>query len=179
MKNEISSLLVKKYVLSGLPSGSISSVTKDVVTECYRRHLSTSDPCVFLQTARDYILAYLDLGFSYLEHQELFDQVLSACGYDGNQIASLHKINTVVKLSKTQLQNILGKWSPSPNNSHTKAQAINEIIGLVTSGEKGIRHYYTAKKDGSYSTLFYLQITDHDAIFHDVIQNKYYRLVKE
>lgn len=179
MKNDHSSLLIKKLVLSGLPSGSISSMIEDVVSECFHRSLAISDSHLFLQSACDYILAYLDLGFSYLEHQELFDRVLSAGGYDEDQIASFHKINTVVKLNKAQLQNILGKWSPSPNNSHTKAQAIDEIIELVTSEEKGTRHYYTTKKDGSYSTLFCLQIMDHTAIFHDVIQNKYYQLVKE
>jgi len=179
MKPETSSVSIKKIILSGLPSGSVSSVVNDVVTECYQRHLASSDTCVFLQTACDYILAYLDLGFSYMERRELFDQVLSAGGYDEGLIAGYQKHNTIIKLNKAQLQNILGKWSPSPNNSHTKAQAVDEIIGLVTAEAKGTYYYYTAKKDGSYSTLFCLQITDHTAILHDVIQNKYYQLAKE
>ena len=179
MKPEMSSVSIKKIILSGLPAGSVSSVINDVVTECYQRHLASSDTCEFLQTACDYILAYLDLGFSYLEHRELFDRVLSAGGYDEDRIAGYQKHNTIIKLNKAQLQNILGKWFPSPNNSHTKAQAVDEIIRLVTAEIKGTYCYYTTKKDGSYSTLFRLQITDQSTLFHDVIQNKYYQLVKE
>jgi len=72
----------------------------------------------------------------------------------------------------------LGRWPKSEHNSHTKAQAIDEIIHLVDTMISGDYLFYTAKQNGSYSTLFILRIFDDCAIIHDVNNNTFHRLMK-
>ena len=132
-----------------------------------------------LAVAADYILAYLDLGFSYMDHQTLFDSILKQAGWDKQQIFTLHTCNTQVPLNKTQLRTIMGRWPASPHNSHSITEAINDIIYQVTHRCLGTYFYYTAKKDGEYTALYQLTVTPEYNLFFDSFQNRYYQLVEK
>ena len=129
--------------------------------------------------ASEYILAYLQLGFSYMEHQDLFDAILQNAGWNFDQITYLHRENEQVPLNRSRLRSIIGRWPSSPHNSHTISAAIDDIIFRVTDGTPGVYQYYTAKKDGTFTALYQLIIDPDYSLFHDVFHNKYFQLMKE
>ncbi len=169
---------IKSLILSGLPTNAVSSTMKSIITESLNLTTDSHHQKHILSSAAEYILAYLELGFSYLDHKALFDHVLSAVGYSEEELQTLSRKNHAILSNKTQLQSLLGRWPKSIHNSHTKTQAVDEIIKLVDTMTPGEYRFYTSKKAGTYSTLFILQIVDDCAIIHDVNNNTFFRLIK-
>lgn len=178
MYNSDNSVRIKAFILSGLPTGAVSHTVKSILEESIKLTAVSHNAEQIMLSASEYILAYLDLGFSYLDHKDLFDRVLSSAGYSEAALQMLSRRNHEILCNKAQIDWVLGRWPRFPHNSHTKTQAVEEILQLVDTMSPGEYRYYTAKKEGTYSTLFILQIFDDCAIIHDVVQNRFYRLVK-
>lgn len=171
-------LKIKLLILSGLPSGVISRTLKSILKESINLKAISQNPEQIMISAAEYIFAYLDLGFSYLDHKELFDTILSTVGYTDDELHVLSKRNHEVQTTKSQIDHLLGRWPKSSHNSHTKSQAIDDIIALVDSMTPGDYWFYTSKKNDEYITLFILQIFEDCAIIHDVRNNTFHRLIK-
>lgn len=181
MNNRNIDLEIKKVILAELqgPEHPAPKVIEDIL--CHFMVLSSSslpDPDI-MKSASQYILAYLQLGFSYMDHQVLFDKVLQKADISPEVIAPLQLQNYKIALNKTQLRSIMGRWTASPYNSHTITAAVDDIISHVLKKETGSYHYYTAKKDGSYTALYQLTVSSSYALFHDVFNNKFYQLIKK
>lgn len=171
-------IAIKSLILSGLPTGAVSPTIKSIIQESINLKSVSHNHEQIMRSASEYILAYLDLGFSYRDHKELFDSVLSSVGYSDDKLCALSKRNHEIPNNKAQIENLLGRWPKSAYNSHTKAQAVNEIIKLVDTMTPGDYWFYTSKNKATYSTLFILQIFDDCAVIHDVRSNTFHRLVK-
>ena len=171
-------LKIKALVLSGLPVGTIPRVVISIAEACIKLNNISHDQEPFMQCAAEYILAYLDLGFSYLDHKELFDRVLTATGYTEAELRALSKRNREFPLNKSRMEALLGRWTRSVHNSHSKSQAVAEIMRLVEEMIPGDYQFYSAKQEGDYCAMFVLHIEDGDAVLHDVVGNKFYRLVR-
>lgn len=171
-------ITIKSLILSGLPAGAISHTIKSILQESLNLKSVSHNHEQIMLSAAEYILAYLDLGLSYLDHKELFDSVLSAVGYTEDELYTLSKQNHAIPYNKSRLESLLGRWPKSIHNSHTKSQAVEEIIKLVDTMTPGDYWFYTSRKDGEYSTLFILQIFDDCAVIHDVRNNTFHRLIK-
>lgn len=128
------------------------------------------------KAAETYILAYIQLGFSYMEHATMFDRILIRCGYSKKQLLVFHKYNPIITITPNSIRGIIGKWSASPYNSHKIGEAILEIIEHVKNKDPGVFDYYTAKPDGEYISYYKLYISDADALFYNVFDNKFYSL---
>ena len=89
---------------------------------------------------------YTQLGFSYLDHKELFDDFIINLNYEKYACTALQKMNQQINTSKTQLRSIIGRWPASPFNSHSIENAINDIMNKVSSKQLGTFYYYTAKR---------------------------------
>lgn len=172
---------IKKIILTELQSSGYS--IDHVITELITRLHSDFKPETFSSTLykeiSEYILAYLSLGFSYLDHQELFDRFLSNAGYTEQQLHNYRSCNKSIPLKKAKIRALMGRWPASPHNSHTITEAIDEIIAKIEKQTYGTYIYYTAKKDGTYTALYKLIITPESSLFQDVFQNRFYHLVKE
>lgn len=169
---------IKALILSGLPVGSIPRVINTIAEACIELNGISHNQEPFMQCAAEYILAYLDLGFSYLEHKELFNRVLTAAGYTESDLRELSKRNRELPLNKSRIENLLGRWTRSSQNSHSKPQAVAEIMRLVEEMIPGDYQFYSARREGEYCAMFVLHIEDGDAVLHDVVGNKFYRLVR-
>jgi len=169
---------IKALVLSGFPVGTIPRIVTSIAEACIELNNISHDQEPFMQCAAEYILAYLDLGFSYLEHKELFDRVLTAAGYTEAELRALSKRNREFPLNKSRIEALLGRWARSSHNSHTKPQAVAEIMRLVEAMIPGHYQFYCARQEGDYCAMFVLHIEDDDAVIHDVVGNKFYRLVR-
>lgn len=171
-------ITIKSLILSGLPSGAVSPTIKSIIQESINLKSVSHNHEQIMRSAAEYILAYLELGFSYLDHKELFDSVLASVGYSEDELRTLSKRNHEIPYNKSRLENLLGRWPKSTYNSHTKPQAVEEIMKLVDAMTPGDYWFYTAKKEGEYCTLFILQIYDDCAVIHDVRNHTFHRLIK-
>ncbi|MFR5631475.1 MAG: hypothetical protein ACLUFH_00570 [Monoglobales bacterium] len=181
MNQHIDEIKIKKIILSGLQTSGfqfheeIDKVLNGLlqISNVYPGKELKQD---VLLTASQYIFAYLQLGFSYLEHKNLFDSILTDMGYSVKEITALQKTNAPIIINKAQVRSLLGRWPASPNNSHTVVKAVEEIMQHISNKEYGTYQYYTAKKDGIYTALYQLNISPDSNIFHDVFRNRYYTL---
>lgn len=169
---------IKAVILSGFPVGAISHIVKSIAQTSIEANAFPCDQESILRCASEYILAYLDLGFSYLDHKELFDQVFTAVGYTDDDLRILSKRNRELPLNKSRIESLLGRWTHSAYSSHSKQQAVTEIIRLVEAMIPGDYCFYTARRKGEYCAMFVLHIEDGDAVIHDVLNHTFHRLVK-
>lgn len=181
MKNQNINLEIKKIIIAELqgPELSASKVINTILCHFIFLYSSSFQETEIMKIAAQYIQAYLQLGFSYLEHKSLFDEVLQKAGISPKQITDLQMENPKLELNKAQIRSVMGRWTASPYNSHTIASAVDEIILHVKKKEIGSYQYYTSKKDGSYTALYQLTVSYSYALFHDVFNNRFYQLVKK
>lgn len=171
---------IKKILLSGLQNSNYSLTTAidDVLHNLLLLSNSSSSE-YFIEIASQFIIAYLQLGFSYLEHKQLFDSILQKAEFNSDEISSFQEMNPSILTNKAQLRSIMGRWPVSAYNSHTITAAINDIIFHVRNDDLGTYQYYTAKKDSTYTAFYQLTISPGYALFHDIFKNKFYRLIKK
>lgn len=170
---------IKKVILGSLYNTHATNLNliQDIITQL--DFFSNNSTINYTLEAAEYIVAYLHLGFSYLEHKKLFDTTLRKAGFSEASINMLQKRNTPIPLNKDRLRTLFGRWPASPHNSHTINEALKEIILNVENNNIGFYQYYTAKKDGCYTALYTLTVTADYALFSDVFNNKFYSLVKK
>lgn len=172
---------IKKVLLSGLqnPDHSMNHIIIDILQNLLLLHNKSLSELSYITAAAQYVLAYLQLGFSYLEHKELFDSVLRTAGFPEEHIAKLQMSNPIIIANKHQLRSIIGRWPVSPYNSHTITSAIHDIICHVKNRDLGTYDYYTAKKDGTFTALYQLTISTDNILFHDIFMNRFYNLTEK
>lgn len=172
---------IQKVILSGLQLRNypLSQGIDDIVRELLRLNDCSLSQRTYIELAAQYIRAYIELGFSYLEHKELFDKVLCKAGFCTEYISSLQQSNPILQINKAKIRALIGRWPASSYNSHTITEAVDDIISHASNRDIGIYKYYTSKKDGTYTALYLLTVSDDYILFHDVFQNKYYGLMKE
>lgn len=181
MKKDELQIEIKKMLLLCVQNKgySIETIINSLLKEFFRLSSYGLETDSISKDISDYIIAYLQLGNSYLNHQQLFTQALSTCGINENEIAQLHNTNQVIICNKSQIRSLIGKWPASPYNSHNITSAIIDIIYHVHNVDYGTFCYYTAKKDGVFTALYQLSITPEANLFHDVFRNKFYRLIEK
>ena len=180
MNNYNYSIEIKKIVLADLMKTGIPPSV--IIHELLQNFLIISDTTMnpdIYTNATEYLFAYLQMGFSYLENKELFDKILHRSGLSNSQIATLQKNNCIIQLNKSQIRSLLGRWPASRYNSHTITEAIDNIIYNVNNDNLGSYEYFTAKKDGSLTAFYRLTIFPEYYLFQDVTKNKFYRLIKK
>lgn len=171
---------LKKIILAHLQhSAPIHTIIEELLDNLLTLSMSAHAKDDALNTASEYILAYLQIGFSYLEHRVIFDTVLTQAGYNTEQISELQAKNKVILLNRPQLRSIIGRWPASPYNSHTITEAIDDIIVKATNDNYGTYHYFTARKGGKYTALYQLTVSPGYILFCDVLCNRYYQLLKK
>lgn len=172
---------IQKIILSGLQLNNypLSQGIDDIVRELLRLNDKSHSQTVNIDLAVQYIHAYILLGFSYLEHKALFDMVLRKAGFSSEYISGLQKANPKIRLTKSKIRSLIGRWPASSYNSHTVTEVVDDIIARTANREIGYYKYYTSKKDGTYTALYQLTVSNDYVLFHDVFLNKYYELIKE
>ncbi|HJB07336.1 MAG TPA: hypothetical protein H9716_05655 [Candidatus Enterocloster faecavium] len=168
----------KRVLLAGLQQSgySLEEALPEILEELKRLGGPSSSPKLYAKTAAQFILAYLELGFSYLRHRELFDPILEWAGLDSLSLPAFWRCNPFIPLKKSPVRSMFRKWPASPHNSHTIIQAVEDVLRRVSTGDVGCYQYYTARRDGTFTSLYQLNVYEDYAIFHDVMENRYYTL---
>lgn len=139
----------------------------------YKYFLSTQDQN-YLYTGLLIIEAYLQLGFPYEFGQEHFDKILTALKTDSQSLFPRLRYSRVIKLNKSQLNSVLGRWYPNPKCHLKKPEIIDEIINNVTNKKKGIYTY-----ENNRGQTLKLVITDTECYLHDINYAEFYAFMKD
>ena len=171
----------KRVLLTGLQQSgySLEEALPEILEELRQLGSSSSSQALYAKTAAQFILAYLELGFSYLRHRELFDPILEWAGLDSLSVSAFWRCNPFIPLKKNPVRSMFRRWPASSRNSHTIIQAVEDVLRRVSSRDIGCYQYYTARKDGTFTSLYQLNVYEDYAIFHDVMENRYYTLAPE
>lgn len=171
-QNEIIAIKTSVHCLDS-HSVSIKDTLAASVDWEYKYYLSTHDHN-YLYTGLLIIEAYLQLGFSYEFGQEHFDKILTALEINPQSLFPCYKHSTVIKLNKSQINSVFGRWYPNPKSPLKKPEMIDEIINNVSNRKKGI---YTYKNN--YGQAIELVITDTECYLHDIRYAKFYTFMKD
>lgn len=171
----------KRVLLAGLQQSgySLEKAIPEILGELTQLGRSSSSQELYAKTAAQFILAYLELGFSYLRHRELFDPILEWAGLDSLSVSAFWRCNPFIPLKKNPVRSMFRRWPASSRNSHTIIQAVEDVLRRVSSRDIGCYQYYTARRDGTFTSLYQLNVYEDYAIFHDVMENRYYTLAPE
>ena len=171
----------KRVLLAGLQQSgySLEEALPEILEELRQLGSSSSSQALYAKTAAQFILAYLELGFSYLRHRELFDPILEWAGLDNPSVSAFWRCNPFIPLKKNPVRSMFRRWPASSRNSHTIIQAVEDVLRRVSSRDIGCYQYYTARMDGTFTSLYQLNVYEDYAIFHDVMENRYYTLAPE
>lgn len=171
----------KRVLLTGLQQSgySLEEALPEILEELRQLGSSSSSQALYAKTAAQFILAYLELGFSYLRHRELFDPILEWAGLDSLSVSAFWRCNPFIPLKKNPVRSMFRRWPASSRNSHTIIQAVEDVLRRVSSRDIGCYQYYTARRDGTFTSLYQLNVYEDYAIFHDVMENRYYTLAPE
>lgn len=129
----------------------------------------------YLEVAALYIQAYLEMGFSYDEGAEIFDEVLNSLGTSREiKFSKKFYLTKQVRLNKSQVRRMIGRWPASPHQKMKINEVVEDIIKRVRDREKGIFYYKCEVTHDAYE----LVISDSEMFFHDLKNGYFYSFVE-
>lgn len=143
---------------------SVKDTMIKAVEQLYRYYEITMDEG-YLETAFFHIQAYLEMGFPYEEREEVFDNILKNLGKI-RELEFPKKIYCAkkVKLNKTQVRSMLGRWPTSSRQRMKVQEVVEDIIRKVENREEGVWYYKCEMTEEMYE----LVISEQNMFFHDL-----------
>lgn len=122
------------------------------------------------------IRVYLELGFDYENYGVMFDEILER--------ADMRKIEMFegriyapepIKLNKSQVRNMIRRWSPTKQNTMTIKEVVADILDKVQNNKYGT-YYYRNHPPASLTgdDVYVLVVNKTECYFHDLIRERYY-----
>ncbi|MFQ7248531.1 MAG: hypothetical protein ACLT5W_12205 [Ruminococcus sp.] len=134
------------------------------VEQLYRYYEITMDEG-YLETAFFHIQAYLEMGFPYEEREEVFDNILKNLGKRRElEFPKKFYCAKKVKLNKTQVRSMLGRWPTSSRQRMKVQEVVEDIIRKVENREEGVWYYKCEMTEEMYE----LVISEQNMFFHDL-----------
>ncbi len=134
----------------------------------------------YLHNAVLYIYAYLEMGFVYGEHKELFDQVFTLLQDKAENYftAQLLSDKNQKKTSRNEIKSMITRWSSSKYHSLSKEELIDDIINKMKLHDKGTYYYHSNQNPNKPEAddVYELVINDVETYLHDIRRSKFYRL---
>lgn len=170
-----------KLAVSGLYVIGVS--TKDILLESIHslreQYEWTKEECL-LYKAVHHIYAYIELGYPFEDGSDVFEVISNYLKLDMRTVFP-EKIwkYTQIKLSKSKIRNMIGRWNPRFQSMKID-DVVKDIYDNVSNHRIGDYLYHTGKvlvKDNNdilWQQTYWLHIREDEAVFHDVIKNKYY-----
>lgn len=161
-----------KQSMSSLPSRGISiRETMEISTRyLYDLYLAVKNKG-YLEVAALQIQAYLELGFAYEDHKEVFDLVLEGLGTDRKTMFPKRFYYAVkVKLNPSQVRSMIGRWPKAKSGTMHIDQVIADIIDKVQNQKYGSYEY---ENTGS-ASRYELVINEKECYFRNIQNNRFY-----
>lgn len=121
-----------------------------------------------------FIQVYIELGFAYESYAELFEQVFHEAGLTDDEVLFFkRRFAQRLKLSKSKIDFILGRWNPK-YHSNTKKEVIDDIMEKIKNQEQGEYFYYSKQKYSKQEDVYQLVVERDSSYFCHVNKQKYY-----
>lgn len=136
----------------------------------------------YLSAAVTRIQAYLELGFCYEDNQELFDAVLHEAGTSRQlQFPKRCYCSERVPLTRSQVRQLLGRWTGSRYSTMKIQDAVDDIINKVSAEKLGKYEYHSNANPsgGGHDMVYELYIEKDDSYLYNVQTNRYYTFSKK
>lgn len=130
----------------------------------------------FLDVAELELLAYMNMGFSlplvpdidYIVHSRNIRETIQK-----------DKMGKKVRLNKTQVRSLIGRWMPSRLMPMTVSQVVQDIIRKVSERQIGTWQYTYRRSDGANDRIweeerYELVITEDECFFWDLKNFRFY-----
>lgn len=125
----------------------------------------------YLEVALLQIQAYLELGFSYEEKEDLFRWILNEAEVE-KSVKFPRKFFSAKEfgLKKNEIRSMIKRWQGSPKQELKIGQVVDDIMKKISNREYGI-HYYRNSVTGE---LYELLINEQEILFHDLQSGLFY-----
>lgn len=152
---------------------SIQRTFIDAISQLYQ-YYENSNNVKYLEIATLHMQAYLEMGFSYEDGEEIFDIILEKLGTT-RELRFPHKFYLArkIKLNKSQIKSIIKKWPASPHQKMKIDEVVEDIIKKVKNKEAGIFYYKCAVTNDMYE----LVISEKETFFHDLRRRIFYTFI--
>lgn len=126
-----------------------------------------------------HIQVYLEMGYDYDDNKDCFNAILEKLGTDRETMFPKNFYHsTKIKLNKSQVRSMIGKWNASNRVSIT--EVVDDIIKKVKEHKQGIYYYNNnrgrsiASDDETNREVYELVISEKECYFRDVKRKKYF-----
>lgn len=127
--------------------------------------------------------AYVNMGFALDEKNQTICDILNVTHQTiENFCPKGYLPGKRVKLTKTQVRSMIGRWKPSKTNPMTIGELVEDIIRKVKEHQTGryIYHYCrtdcVSKEDAE---IYELVVNEDESYFHDVRKFRFYTFMEE
>ena len=137
----------------------------------------------YLALAEQHMQAYVNMGFALDEKNQTICDILNVTHQTiENFCPKGYLPGKRVKLTKTQVRSMIGRWKPSKTNPMTIGELVEDIIRKVKEHQTGryIYHYCrtdcVSKEDAE---IYELVVNEDESYFHDVRKFRFYTFMEE
>lgn len=171
-RDDIEAMKLSLMVSSRLGVSREQTIIKSI--QHLRRYYEREEKQEYLLGALLQIQAYLEIGFAYRTHSDLFDDILRKCNMTRQEaFPKCFYAAQKVKLNRNQVRGMIRKWSSSPQNTMQITEVVLDIIEKVKNEKTGV-HYYVNHIAGMEPDIYELVIQDGECYFHDLKWERYY-----
>lgn len=129
----------------------------------------------YLEVAKLFIQAYLEMGFSYQEGETVFDLILNELGeYREIEYPKKFYVERKIKLNKSQVRSMIKRWPASSGQTMKIDEVVEDIICKAKNKIIGIYYYECAATKDVYE----LVINENETLFHDLKRGVFFTLLQ-
>lgn len=174
-------LYIMMYSLQSLHNKGIS--VKETVMKAIRYLLiwyRQTEDMRYLHMARIHMQAYVNFGYALDQKDGAIRQMLELSGDSADDFRPGRLFfGKQIKLTKSQVRGMIGKWRATEENPMTISQVVDDIMEKVSKHQEG--HYiyeYQRKVHGGVCPpdIYELVVSDEICYFYDVKNFKFYSL---
>ena len=182
--DEIKDIYIMMFTLQTLQNYGISA--KDTIERSLGNLLCwyhESGDKKYLALALQHIQAYTNMGFAIDGQNQTVRDILQEMD---KTISDFYPRGIMagkrIRLNKTQVRSMIGKWKPSRDSPMTIGELVDDIIRKVREHQTGryIYEYHRTDISSEAGTEIYeLVINDGESYFHDVKRFRFYTFMEE
>ena len=137
----------------------------------------------YLLLAKQHMQAYMNMGFAFNEKNQTICDIINALHQTIADFAPKGYLpGKKVKLNKTQVRSMIGKWRPSRENPMTIGEVVEDIIKKVKDHQMGRYIYRYCRTDCSSeedAEIYELVVGEEESYFHDVRKFRFYTFMED
>lgn len=160
--------------------------TKRVLATSIRYLMERSEteesPQEFLLAARARLQAYVEMGFPYEDHTEIFDKLLSRLGTERIFEFPRRAYGTKrIALTRPQVDRLIGRWPGSKYHTMARADVVDDIIDKVTNKREGRYEYHSNANPNTGrrgDEVYILFVDPGESYFYDTARRVYYTFIE-